>query len=102
MIRRPPRSTLFPYTTLFRSVRAAGPVARLSDVRQQRELARTLDCPRDLALMAAAGSGDAAGTDLSPLGESGRAQICTPVTLEYRIPSSASSKKKQTSSVGLA
>src|SRR2546425_4749742 len=25
MIRRPPRSTLFPYTTLFRSVRRAGP-----------------------------------------------------------------------------
>src|SRR5256885_10906183 len=25
MIRRPPRSTLFPYTTLFRSPRAAGP-----------------------------------------------------------------------------
>src|SRR2546422_6370989 len=24
MIRRPPRSTLFPYTTLFRSIRAAG------------------------------------------------------------------------------
>src|SRR3712207_6978215 len=29
MIRRPPRSTLFPYTTLFRSVaRLAGPVER--------------------------------------------------------------------------
>src|SRR3712207_7796110 len=27
MIRRPPRSTLFPYTTLFRSVRALTPVA---------------------------------------------------------------------------
>src|SRR5258708_29922025 len=26
MIRRPPRSTLFPYTTLFRSVRSAMPV----------------------------------------------------------------------------
>src|SRR2546422_10124224 len=26
MIRRPPRSTLFPYTTLFRSARAAGAV----------------------------------------------------------------------------
>src|SRR5687767_15272123 len=26
MIRRPPRSTLFPYTTLFRSVRAQDPV----------------------------------------------------------------------------
>src|SRR2546422_5537113 len=25
MIRRPPRSTLFPYTTLFRSCRAGGP-----------------------------------------------------------------------------
>src|SRR3712207_8286211 len=25
MIRRPPRSTLFPYTTLFRSAREAGP-----------------------------------------------------------------------------
>src|ERR1044071_7032337 len=28
MIRRPPRSTLFPYTTLFRSLRAFGPGAR--------------------------------------------------------------------------
>src|SRR2546426_1724890 len=26
MIRRPPRSTLFPYTTLFRSARRTGPV----------------------------------------------------------------------------
>src|SRR3712207_8634514 len=31
MIRRPPRSTLFPYTTLFRSGRAAGPVALVGD-----------------------------------------------------------------------
>src|SRR2546426_3308417 len=29
MIRRPPRSTLFPYTTLFRSLRASGIVAPL-------------------------------------------------------------------------
>src|SRR3712207_7125613 len=29
MIRRPPRSTLFPYTTLFRSGRADPPLARL-------------------------------------------------------------------------
>src|SRR3712207_8906944 len=27
MIRRPPRSTLFPYTTLFRSVEASGPTS---------------------------------------------------------------------------
>src|SRR5690349_23408756 len=30
MIRRPPRSTLFPYTTLFRSSARAGCVARLT------------------------------------------------------------------------
>src|SRR5438094_8275381 len=34
MIRRPPRSTLFPYTTLFRSVRRGG------DYRPDRRLAR--------------------------------------------------------------
>src|SRR3712207_7195601 len=32
MIRRPPRSTLFPYTTLFRSVEAVGRVAALEQV----------------------------------------------------------------------
>src|SRR3989449_10358087 len=31
MIRRPPRSTLFPYTTLFRSLRGGEDRARLSD-----------------------------------------------------------------------
>src|SRR2546430_7108355 len=33
MIRRPPRSTLFPYTTLFRSPRAEGGVAGVQPVR---------------------------------------------------------------------
>src|SRR2546427_1871226 len=37
MIRRPPRSTLFPYTTLFRSDRAASIVRRLLDFARQRE-----------------------------------------------------------------
>src|SRR2546430_10038390 len=30
MIRRPPRSTLFPYTTLFRSVHEEGPVPQIT------------------------------------------------------------------------
>src|SRR3712207_8667458 len=35
MIRRPPRSTLFPYTTLFRSINAAIPgTFGLSDIKQ--------------------------------------------------------------------
>src|SRR3712207_8998935 len=32
MIRRPPRSTLFPYTTLFRSLHQAGEQGRLAQV----------------------------------------------------------------------
>src|SRR3712207_8357768 len=41
MIRRPPRSTLFPYTTLFRSAVDRG--ARLADLRDEDELARKWD-----------------------------------------------------------
>src|SRR5260370_29196650 len=38
MIRRPPRSTLFPYTTLFRSLHAAGlDLGEVEDVVDQRE-----------------------------------------------------------------
>src|SRR5262245_64715524 len=39
MIRRPPRSTLFPYTTLFRShhLHAAGHLARHQPLRDERE-----------------------------------------------------------------
>src|SRR2546427_9336307 len=35
MIRRPPRSTLFPYTTLFRSRLEVGPQAALIGIRDQ-------------------------------------------------------------------
>src|SRR5689334_24140816 len=39
MLRRPPRSTLFPYTTLFRSERAAGERKMRRDVRHRPKLA---------------------------------------------------------------
>src|SRR5258707_2386777 len=42
MIRRPPRSTLFPYTTLFRSVVVAG---RVAQERPPRAGARALAAP---------------------------------------------------------
>src|SRR5207302_8277425 len=42
MIRRPPRSTLFPYTTLFRSCRRRGPSPRASG-------GRSADPPRGRA-----------------------------------------------------
>src|SRR3712207_8754049 len=46
MIRRPPRSTLFPYTTLFRSVRVLlehlrGPARDAAHGEDRREVART-------------------------------------------------------------
>src|ERR1051326_9258423 len=45
MIRRPPRSTLFPYTTLFRSGWGEGPdqdFCHFSVMREQSRIARTL------------------------------------------------------------
>src|SRR5207302_2521982 len=40
MLRRPPRSTLFPYTTLFRSVLIAGVVERIEPARDERIVER--------------------------------------------------------------
>src|SRR3712207_7710568 len=50
MIRRPPRSTLFPYTTLFRSARnaGAGPHGSRRDERRDRAL-QSLQTARDQA-----------------------------------------------------
>src|SRR2546426_9250480 len=49
MIRRPPRSTLFPYTTLFRSEAYRGSVGRGVSIEHRQAFARKLDgarCPR--------------------------------------------------------
>src|SRR2546430_5652392 len=42
MIRRPPRSTLFPYTTLFRSVADRDKARGISDYREQKAREATL------------------------------------------------------------
>src|SRR2546427_9062342 len=58
MIRRPPRSTLFPYTTLFRSgLRRIRELAGAADDRGSRH---GLCAPEQLELLAASGGGDAA------------------------------------------
>src|SRR2546422_3040018 len=49
MIRRPPRSTLFPYTTLFRSRRTGGRRARPARVRRDRSAVRRARVSRELA-----------------------------------------------------
>src|SRR2546427_13222207 len=49
MIRRPPRSTLFPYTTLFRSTRHRDPARRAEMLAQRlHRLVGALPIPRDL------------------------------------------------------
>src|SRR2546422_8493148 len=44
MIRRPPRSTLFPYTTLFRSVRAVTPPAGPEMGHRRRRISAQSSC----------------------------------------------------------
>src|SRR5260370_16095541 len=68
MIRLPPRSALFPYTTPFRSTRA---IPGGSSSPSPRRACSGATTP-----------------------EIGRAHVCTPVTLEYRMPPSACKKKK--------
>src|SRR5256885_10747642 len=64
MIRRPPRSTLFPYTTLFRSLRHIQPVIELTVNHQRRCLEiRREQLRRPLAVQLAVGVGRATELD---------------------------------------
>src|SRR2546422_8451671 len=62
MIRRPPRSTLFPYTTLFRSLQGQGARARVS-VRRARRAGVSL--PRAARHAATAAGADRKSTRLN-------------------------------------
>src|SRR3712207_7324442 len=63
MIRRPPRSTLFPYTTLFRSPKAAPALALISPLSVREESSRT---PPSDAATKSRNSGDGrSGRDLN-------------------------------------
>src|SRR3712207_6871431 len=73
MIRRPPRSTLFPYTTLFRSRPACGggvPAARPRG--RRRRGATGLAVRADLEAGAAAAPADAHAVQLRPGGQQDR------------------------------
>src|SRR2546430_9684032 len=102
MIRRPPRSTLFPYTTLFRSDTAEVSVA-LPDPGRAEQVASS--STGGLSAYRAACSVNrlvrSAGLWLWLFFVSlwvfivqiGRAHVLTPVTVKYRIPASACKKK---------
>src|SRR2546427_7063488 len=100
MIRRPPRSTLFPYTTLFRSPFAflairfglaallLAPGTRFTPPPWGRELAGGLMLG---ALVAVGFLCVALGVVITTPSRSGigRAHLLTPITRQYRIPSSS-------------
>src|SRR2546430_1228955 len=67
MIRRPPRSTLFPYTTLFRSaVSLSGLAATPDEQAQAREAWRLADHELDLRFAAAVRDAEAEATAPAP------------------------------------
>src|SRR5258706_1509881 len=94
MIRRPPRSTLFPYTTLFRSAIAA--------VGERQRGGFVAGLPGNFAEVSREDRGPhvGAGGDVHPeiqdgKIEIGRAHVWTPVTDQSPMPSSSCKKKKQ-------
>src|SRR5260370_1636117 len=103
MIRRPPRSTLFPYTTLFRSgrvivgrARQIGVVGRRVLDRRAVQIERGYDEVRGIlpgSHRVAEGQGRGAGT--ADIGrrpaviEIERAQVCSAVARDCRIPTYA-------------
>src|SRR2546428_3448391 len=84
MIRRPPRSTLFPYTTLFRS--------------PQVDFDAGFGKPPSVQAVCPIGTQrghPAAGADRADRLENGRAHIRNPVTIRHRMPASSCKKKNR-------
>src|SRR3712207_8711995 len=102
MIRRPPRSTLFPYTTLFRSFALVaflhgGETEQAQCVRERRAGRGVGKVPHRTHFSTARRR---AAKIFSP--QIGRAHVRTPVTPISRMPSSACKKKHQSANISNA
>src|SRR2546429_3796623 len=100
MIRRPPRSTLFPYTTLFRSQPGHAPAYLRTVLHDERKQPwhgpRSFDGVRHCQAKRRAHYGHERGRGRNHLqSEIGRAHVWTPVTATSRIASSAWKKKNK-------
>src|SRR5260221_8518003 len=96
MIRRPPRSTLFPYTTLFRST--IGAVWTNAAGANVTATGATLN----LGTNGYAWSNAGTITVNTSTVDIGRTHTRTPVTQRYRMPSSACKKNTLTGNLALA
>src|SRR5256885_5673428 len=89
MIRRPPRSTLFPYTTLFRSVLQAGAVG-VDDLGHASDLGRGLRSGAGILArhqhmhVAAAGQGRSDGVERGARSEEHTSELQSPCNLVCR------------------
>src|SRR2546430_11726714 len=102
MIRRPPRSTLFPYTTLFRSNSSAVDEEwrqffqeRLGEAEPAKGEGPTGAEAKGEGRMAKGEAAPPERTKSEPKPEIGKAHVRTPVTVKYRMPTSACKTKKQ-------
>src|SRR5260370_20976023 len=93
MIRRPPRSTLFPYTTLFRPPTAASPDDPAPSNQSSHQGSTSLpSSPRsDLhTLRPCVQSGSSGSRSFQNYSQTRKSHLLTPVTLLSRMPSSPS------------
>src|SRR5260221_8847852 len=88
MIRRPPRSTLFPYTTLFRSTRLNS--SQAEDGIRDQCVTEVQTCGSEEHTFELQSHSDLVCRLLL---EIVRAHVCTPVTQSSRMPSSRWTKK---------
>src|SRR5256885_5360273 len=88
MIRRPPRSTLFPYTTLFRSRERTGPLQSGLARHPSAALARDVETPQDKGVEHAMRGHDAvtdATGSLAPRSEEHTSELQSPCNLVCRL-----------------
>src|SRR3712207_6878611 len=91
MIRRPPRSTLFPYTTLFRSMTALNPTMRIGPqiaetARSHRDVSRAEAKQRAIQLLGRTGFKDRSEEHTSEL-QSRQYLVCRLLLEETKIAS---------------
>src|SRR5258708_27591525 len=91
MIRRPPRSTLFPYTTLFRSAYVSAGLAVIGDVALF--LFYVLEAPRALA------TGGASSRVFGPRSEEHTSELQSPDHLVCRLLLEKKKKTRQSARV---
>src|SRR2546427_7361815 len=94
MIRRPPRSTLFPYTTLFRSSRGARILKTIRFGAGAQALAVRLDTFAEPAFSALEGMNAVLERRKGGLGQIRRAHVWTPLTGKYHMASSVWKEKR--------